>query len=382
MTEGRTYLDYNASAPMHDAARDAVLCALALSGNPSSVHAEGRAARALVETARAQVGQLVGAAAEDVTFTSGATEANALAIHGAIAAGHAARVVVSATEHPSVLDAARQCGAACEVVPVDGEGIVDLGALARILDADPAPALVCVMHANNETGAIQPIDDVVRIVREHGSLVHVDAVQTAGKMPLSLDGQGIDSLSVSGHKIGGPKGAGALATRAGLALAPMLHGGGQERRRRSGTENVPGIAGLGAAAETVLSQSKDMMRLAALRDRLETEAVAAAPGLVVLSGGVARLSNTSCLALPGARAETLVIALDLAGIAVSSGAACSSGKVGESHVLAAMGVDRSVADGAIRVSLGWRTTQEDVDRFVVAWRELVARRRTGNEIAA
>jgi cysteine desulfurase len=280
------------------------------------------------------------------------------------------------------LEPARAGGVPVDVVPVDAEGTADLDALARLLEADDTPALVCLMHANNETGAIQPVAEAAAIARAHGALLHVDAVQTAGRIVVDMTALGADTIALSSHKIGGPTGTGALVLRSGLALAPMIRGGGQERARRSGTENLPGIAGFAAASEIVLSLAGDMVRVGALRDRLEERARAAAPDLRVWSADAPRLANTTCFSVAGLKAETLVIALDLAGIAVSSGSACSSGKVAASTVLAAMGVPSDLATGAVRVSLGWGSTDEDVDRFAAAWTQIMAARPHKGDIAA
>jgi cysteine desulfurase len=334
-----------------------MLAALALTGNASSIHAEGRAARALLEEARDTVAKAVGALAPLVTFTSGGTEANNLAVAGAPVARH----VVSAIEHPSVLEAARASGRPLAVAPVTAAGVIDLEALERLLPGPPA--LVSVMFANNETGALQPLRDVVGLCRAHGALVHCDAVQALGKVPVNLGLIGVDLLTLSAHKLGGPQGAGALVVRDGLALTPQLRGGGQERRRRAGTENLAAIAGFAAVADTKSTHVK------ALRDRLETELEDA----MIFARDAARLPGTTCFARPGTSAETLLMAFDLEGIAVSSGSACSSGKVQPSHVLAAMGVEPEQARGAIRVSLGWNTEAADIDRFIAVWRKLRAR---------
>jgi cysteine desulfurase len=344
------YLDANATEPLRPEARAAVLAALDLQGNPSSVHAAGRAARRVLEAARDQVAARFGAAPGYVVFTGGGTEANALAIHG-LSAGR--RVLVGATEHPAVLAAAPDA----TLLPVRADGTLDLDALAAALDGPPT--LLCVMAANNETGVLHPMAQVAALARAHGALLHVDAVQAAGRVPLSLAGLGADSLAISGHKLGGPKGAGALLLRPGLALAPLIAGGGQERGRRGGTEALPAIAGLGAAAEA--AQPDAAARLAALRDAIEAACLAL--GARVAGQGAPRLPNTTCLILPGAAAETQVIALDLACIQVSAGAACSSGKVGRSHVLAAMGE----AEGGIRVSLPWNAPAEAAELFIQAW---------------
>jgi cysteine desulfurase len=345
------YLDANATEPLRPAARAAVLAALDLPGNPSSVHAAGRAARRLLERARDQVAARFGPA--EVVFTAGGTEANALAIH-ALGAGR--RVLVGATEHPAVLEAAR--GAATLSMPVLPDGTLDLGALQAALAAgEGPPALVCLMAANNETGVIHPLVAVAELCRRHGALLHVDAVQAAGRMPVSLAAFGADSLAISGHKLGGPKGAGALLLRPGLDVSPLVAGGGQERGRRGGTEPLPAIAGLGAAA--VEAEPAEAARLAVLRDAIEE----GCRGAVVAGAGAPRLPNTTSLILPGHAAETQVIALDLAGVQVSAGAACSSGKVGRSHVLLAMGIE----EGAVRVSLPWNAPLEAAEHFIQAW---------------
>ncbi len=372
MADTRTYLDHNATAPLRPAARDAIVAALDAVGNPSSVHAEGRRARAIVEEARERVADLVGARPAQVVFTSGATEANACVLR----AGWDA-IVVSGIEHDSVLAPARSGAPAVIDVPAAGDGrIVSAGvsdALARAPDGPRRRVLLALQLANNETGVIQPVAEVAALAREHGAAVHTDAVQAAGRIPLEFESLGVDTLSLSAHKIGGPKGVGALVLRDGLEIAPLITGGGQERRRRAGTENVPGIAGFGAAATAAKRDLADMSRIEALRDRLEREALDAAPGSVVIGRGAPRLANTTCLALPGAAAETLVIRFDLAGVAVSAGAACSSGKVGASAVLASMGLPADVARSAIRISLGWNTTAQDIDAFLAAWAVIAGR---------
>jgi cysteine desulfurase len=365
MTHGAVYLDHNATAPLRPEAERAATAALAQTGNPSSVHRFGRAARRAVEDARERVAALVGARPDGVIFTSGGTEANALAIRGV----GRDRVVVSAVEHVSVLAA----GAGAARVPVDRNGVVDLDALDAALAADPRPALVSLMLANNETGATQPLPEAAAIARRHGALLHCDAVQAAGKIAIDMAGLGAHFLTLSAHKLGGPMGVGALVTDGSAPLAAGLKGGGQERGLRAGTENVSGIAGFGAAAEAAQADLGHLARLAVWRDDLETRAKAAVPAARVLSAGATRLPNTSCLALPGVAAETQVIALDLAGVAVSAGSACSSGKVGPSHVLAAMGVGEDIAASAIRVSLGWSSAATDIERFLQAWTALAAR---------
>ena len=328
-----------------------------LVGNPSSIHQAGRQARRVLERARASIAACLGGDGEGLVFTSGGTEANALAVSG-LAKGR--RVLCGATEHAAVL-----AGAPDGIrIPVDANGIIDVRALDGML-AGP-PALVCVMLANNETGVVAPIEAVAAVCRKHGALLHVDAVQAAGRMRVDMVALGADSLAVSGHKIGGPKGAGALLLAAGRDVAAaLIAGGGQERGRRGGTPDLPAIAGFAAALEA----AQTGVDLAGLRN--EAEASAQACGAIVCGGGE-RLHNTSCLGLPGVRAETQVITLDLAGIAVSAGAACSSGKVTRSHVLDAMGLE-ALAGCAIRVSLPWDVSADDVTRFVAAYRVMALR---------
>ena len=356
----RVYLDHNATSPLRERAREAMLSAFGLGGNASSIHAEGRKAHALLDDAREAIGRALGAIAPMVVFTSGGSEANNLALKGA----PVERLIVSAIEHPSVLEAAKAAGKPVEILPVDGDGLVDLEALERLLKAGPK-ALVSVMLANNETGVIEPVRDVAALAHAQGALIHTDAVQALGKVPVNFGLLGIDLLSVSAHKLGGPVGAGALVIRDGLALDPLIHGGGQELRRRAGTENIAAIAGFAAAVQ------EKRLEINALRDHLEE----GLEGAVIFGAKVPRLPNTSCFALPGLSAETLLMALDLAGFAVSSGSACSSGKVAKSHVLAAMGVAPDLAGAALRVSLGWTTTAHDIDQFISAWNRIKARRK-------
>lgn len=346
------YLDANASEPLRPEAREAALATMELVGNPSSVHADGRAARRVLEEARARVAARFGAAPRDVVFTSGGTEANALAI-GSLARGR--RVLAGATEHPAVLRAA--AGAA--LLPVMADGTLDLEALERAL-AGGGPALVCLMVANNETGVLHQVAEAAAICRHHGARLHLDGVQAAGRTPLSLEALGADSMALSGHKMGGPKGAGALLLRPGAELLPLIAGGGQERGRRGGTEALPAIAGLGAAAAA--AEPAAAFALSALRDAIE-----AGLGLPVAGRGAPRLPNTTCLVLPGIAAETQVIALDLEGVRVSAGAACSSGKVARSPVLEAMGLGEA-AGQAIRVSLPWNAPPDSAARFLAAYR--------------
>jgi cysteine desulfurase len=359
------YLDYNATAPLHPAAREAVSRALDVFGNPSSVHASGRRARSLVEDARDAVAQAIGAGAPDVIFTSGGTEANTLALRGL----RRGPVYAGAADHPSVLAHI----AADHIIPVGRAGALDLDVLEARLRAGP-PGVVVVTAANNETGVLQPLEDVVALARRYDALVHCDAVQAFGKVPLAFETICVDSLALSAHKVGGLKGAGALVVRPGLTLSPDLLGGGQERRRRAGTENTVGIAAFGAAARQVPALLAAMSAVTARRDSLEARLRAHVPELQVFGAGAPRLGNTSCLGLAGLASETQLMAMDLAGVAISAGAACSSGKVAASHVLLAMGVPPELARCAIRISLGWDTSERDVARCADAW--LQAARRT------
>ena len=363
------YADYNATTPVRPEVRDAMLGALREPGNPSSVHRAGRTARVALERARRQVADFLGALPEAVIFTSGGTEADLLALRGS----GRARVLVSAIEHEAVLAAVPVTAH----IPVGPDGTIDLAALAALLDATDEPALVSVMWANNETGAIQPLPEVIALARAKGALVHCDAVQAAGKLAIDFASSTLDLMSVSAHKIGGPPGVGALLAREGLALDPLITGGGQERGRRSGTENLPGIVGFGAAAERASADLREpsrwMERVPRLRDQFEERVLAAAPDARVLCRGVARLPNTSCVVMPGVAAETQVMALDLDGIAVSAGSACSSGKVKRSHVIEAMEPGGEAAANAIRVSLGWLSTEAEVERLVAAWLKLYKR---------
>jgi cysteine desulfurase len=359
------YLDWNATAPLCPEAVVAMTKALQRCGNPSSVHRFGREARRVLEAARAQVAALVGAPAQSIVFTSGGTEANQLALRGV----RDRPVLVSAIEHDSV----RQAAPEARVIPVTGSGVVDLEALARLLDEVPRPALVSIMLANNETGVLQPIAAAARLARAHGALLHCDAVQAAGKLPLDMAALGVDILTVSAHKLGGPPGIGALVVGADVPLTAIQTGGGQERGRRAGTENLSGIVGFGAAAETAVAQLGDWAAVASLRDLAEARLKAIAPEAVVYGAEAPRLPNTLAIAMPGVTAATQVMALDLAGVMVSAGAACSSGKVTRSHVLDAMGVPPAEAECAIRVSLGWSTTDADIDHLVDAWGTLYAR---------
>lgn len=355
------YLDYNATAPIRPEARAAVLAALAEPANPSSVHGFGRRARAALEQARRTVAAAVDAAPEGVTFVSGGTEANNLAVRGI-----GGPVLTSSVEHPSVLEAQP----AADRIPVDSEGRVDLASLERQL-AERRPRLVSVMLANNETGVIQPVAEAARMAHAAGALLHVDAAQALGRVPVSMAALGADLLTISGHKLGGPPGAGALVVRDGVELQPRQRGGGQELRRRAGTEGLPAILGMAAAIGAIGPEEAGRVR--GLRDALERRIAAECPAARIVGIGADRLPNTTCLLLPGLEGATQLMALDMAGVAVSTGSACSSGKLGPSHVLLAMGLREAEARCAIRVSLGWATTDADVERFLAVWLPLAGR---------
>lgn len=369
----RVYLDWNATTPLRSEARAAMLAACELIGNPSSVHAEGREARRLVEGARAALATAVGALPRNVVFTSAGTEANALALSPGLrgrSGEPVRRLLVSAIEHASVLAGGRFPARDVGQIRVTRSGVVDLDHL-RALLAEGPPALVSIMAANNETGALQPVAEAAELVHEAGGLLHVDAIQALGKIAFNINEVGTDLATFSAHKIGGPKGVGALVVAEGIAgLEPLLRGGGQELGRRAGTENVAGIAGLGAAVKAALQAlPEDAKCMVTLRDRLEN-GIRAVADATIFSNEVGRLSNTILFTAPGLKAETAVIGFDLEGIAVSSGSACSSGKVQPSHVLSAMGYDATVAQGAVRLSLGWSTEVDDINRALEAWRKL------------
>ncbi|MGX0962181.1 cysteine desulfurase [Bradyrhizobium japonicum] len=369
----RVYLDWNATTPLRAEARTAMLAAWELIGNPSSVHAEGREARRLVEEARATLAAAVGALPRNVVFTSAGTEANVLALSPGLrgpSGGPVERLLVSAIEHASVLSGGRFPADKVSQIPVTRAGVIDLDRLKALLGDGP-PALVSIMAANNETGAIQPIAEAAGIVHGAGGLLHVDAIQALGKIPFHIKTVDADLATFSAHKIGGPKGVGALVLAEGIAgLEPVLRGGGQELSRRAGTENVAGIAGFGAAVRSALQTlPEDAERMATLRDSLEN-GIRGTAGAMVFADDVKRLPNTILFTAPGLKAETAVIGFDLEGVAVSSGSACSSGKVQPSHVLSAMGYDATVAQGAVRLSLGWSTEPDDINRALEAWRKL------------
>jgi cysteine desulfurase len=367
MTEP-SYLDYNATAPLRPNARDAMMDAADRSGNPSSIHAAGRAARGVVETARRRIADLISRPPAEIIFTSGGTEADMLALTGT----RAKTIVTSDIEHDAVLQAAPDA----RRVGVDANGVLSLEALQTVLSANAdrdGPALVSVMWVNNETGVVQPIAEIARLAHAAGALLHVDAVQGVGRRDPE-EVRDADLITLSAHKLGGPSGIGALVIREGIPLIPLMRGGGQEKSRRSGTENLMGIAGFGAAASEVATTWRDEVdRITILRDRIEQAIRSDAPEARIMGLKAPRVGNTSNIGLPGVPAETQVMTLDLSGVLVSAGSACSSGKVKSSHVLSAMYGDDPIAGQAIRVSLGWASTDVDVDRFIEAWRRLRAR---------
>ncbi len=363
------YLDHNATVPVRAEAIEAVNMVLLQCGNPSSVHAPGRRARACLEQARSQIARAINAHREDLVFTSGGAEANNLAIKAGLAAG-ARRIVVSAIEHDAVMAPARTSSAEVEIWPVTTGGLVDLGwldvRLTQATESGEPPILFALMAANNETGVIQPYVEAGRKVREAGHFFHVDAVQMLGKAGFNFAGSGAHFAALSSHKVGGPQGVGALATACDAGVSPLIVGGGQEKGRRGGTENLAGIAGFAAALGATLADDSASVRVRTLRDQLQTR-LQAAPGVRIWGDKAPRLDNTLCLTALGWPSEIQVIALDLAGFAVSAGSACSSGKVLRSNVLGAMGASDSEAASALRISLGWTTTRDDIEAFADAW---------------
>lgn len=388
MAATRLYLDWNATAPLHQAARDAMLRAMDIQGNPNSVHGEGRAARAAVETARRQVASLTGAAPAHVVFTSGATEAANMVLTPEFRMGRTPLTVshlyISAVEHPAVREGGRFPKDRISEIPVTSAGMVDLAALEAMLSAhDKASGLpmVAIMLANNETGILQPVSEAAKVVQAAGGIFVVDAVQAAGRVAIDIEAIGADFLILSSHKIGGPKGAGALISRGEVLMPkPLIHGGGQEKGHRSGTENTLAIIGFGAAADAALADFDGRNAgIGMLRDRLEEGMRLAAPDIIIHGKDGARVPNTSFFTLPGLKSETGQIAFDLEGVAISAGSACSSGKVGESHVLVAMGCDPKL--GALRISLGPATTEADVDRAIAALARIAGRRKLAGAAA-
>lgn len=363
----RVFLDHNATSPVRPEVVAAVSEALAAGGNPSSVHASGRAARARVEASRSLIARSVCARAEDLIFTSGGTEANNLAIHAARALG-ATGIICSAIEHEAVRKTAHGSGLPVETLPVDGGGLADLAWLeARLSETAGETLLVALMAANNETGVIQPIAEAGRLVREAGHFFHVDAVQMSGKAAFDFAACGAHFAALSAHKLGGPQGVGALITACDAQVGAMMQGGGQEKNRRAGTENVAGIVGFAAAVEAANRDAGGIERVKSLRDRLEARLKGAHMDVRIWGETSPRLPNTTCLTAPGWRSEIQVIGLDLAGFEVSAGSACSSGKVKNSAVLGAMGARDDEAGTALRVSFGWNNVKADADRFADAW---------------
>lgn len=369
------YLDYNATAPIKPAVRAAFLEAMERCGNPSSVHRYGRIARRHMDEARASVAALAGVKPAQVIFTGGGTEANNLAMGGIAAAD----IITSSIEHDSVLAQ----GNAALRLPVDGRGVVDLVAAEEILKNAPKGSLASVMLVNNETGVIQPVAEVAGLAKKYGHKIHTDAVQAAGRLPIDFHSLGVDALSLSAHKIGGPQGVGALIVAEKLALKAMQRGGGQEMNRRAGTENVAGIIGFGVAAQLAVDDLRNTLGLASMRDDLQQKLLKIAGNDAVVAGAEApRVANTLNIAMRGVASETQVAAMDLAGVAVSAGSACSSGKVKASHVLRAMGYADDVAGSALRITLGWNTKADEIERCVEAWRTLYERVRRQNTKAA
>jgi cysteine desulfurase len=366
MTLELTYLDHNASTPLKPAVREIMLQKMSIPGNASAIHKMGRTARRDIEDARHKIAQLVNASSQAVIlFTSGATEANNLVLKGS----GAERILVSAIEHPSVLQASVEK----EIIPVQPSGVIDLVALDKMLEGNDRSTLISVMLVNNETGVIQPLEKVMEIAKRRGALVHADAVQAAGRLPLDLQKLGVDYMTLSAHKIGGPQGMGCLIMSNCVSVTPQINGGNQEKSMRAGTENVAAIAGFGVAAELAVLDMAEFQKLSALRDKVETELQKIAPTLRVFGRDAQRVANTTMFSLPGASSEMQLIALDLAGICVSNGSACASGTVKASHVLKAMGVSEAEAGSSLRVSLGWNSTEKDVDYFIRKWIEMYER---------
>lgn len=368
----RIYLDYNASAPLRPAAREAMLGVLNLEDsalNASSVHHFGREGRKILEEARRRVANLASVPPAQVIFTSGATEANNAVIQHFSRHYPQRRILVSSMEHPSVLKAAP----GLIPIPATPQGLVDLPALETLLKQEGGAILVSVMAVNNETGVILNLAEVSALARKYGAFVHADAVQAAGRIPINPQEMGVDFLTLSSHKIGGPQGAGALVLGLCGETPTLLFGGGQERGARAGTENLPAIAGFGAAAQESLERMNHYQALGGWRDRLEREILSLTPDAVIHAKNTPRVANTTLFSLPGTSSETLLMALDLDGVAISNGAACSSGRVEPSHVLTAMGLGRDLASSALRISLGWATKEADIDRFLAAWATVTAR---------
>ncbi|WP_189422465.1 cysteine desulfurase family protein [Devosia pacifica] len=377
MTQAAIYLDHNAAAPLLPEAREAMLAALELTGNPSSIHAHGRSLRHLIETARSRVAGVCGAVPAQVVFTASATEAITQAVCGSIKAFGVERLILSAGEHAATTKAAASTGVPLETIALDGEGRIELAALRQALalaDEDGVTALVCVHSANNETGVVQPIGGINSLVGPTRHFLFVDAVQALGKQALDFAASAPDMMAVSGHKIGGIAGAAALLLKSHADTVRLIPGGGQEQGRRGGTEAVPAIAAFGAAAEAIEARF-DLLRVSMLTKKLEAGIERLAPDTVIFGRGAERIGNTVAFAVPGVKNTVALMALDLAGVSISSGSACSSGKVGRSHVLDAMGVAPELSEGALRVSLGWSTTDDDIEGFLAAFSTVLSRRR-------
>jgi cysteine desulfurase len=358
-----TYLDHNATTPLRKNALEAMTAILSEVGNPSSIHAYGRSARKSVEDARKKIADTLDVSSGQVFFNSGATEGNNTIIKGF--AGK--RILISATEHPSVIDA----GVKCDLIPVNSDGVIDLTAFEKQVKENP-PALISVMLVNNETGVIQPVADISKIAKSVGALVHCDAVQAYGRLNFTRESLGVDFLTLSSHKIGGPQGVGALIMSAGTTLPKLLEGGGQERRSRAGTENTAGIAGFGVAAVEAVADIPKFEKLAVFRERIETE-ISKSSRVKIYGQNAPRVANTICCTINGIASDTLLMAFDIEGIAISSGSACSSGTVKISHVLKAMGFDGKQTAAALRISLGHTTTEQDIEKFISVWNILRTR---------
>jgi len=366
MTQELKYLDHNATTPLKPAVREVMLQKLSNPGNASAIHKAGRTARRDIEEARQKIARLVNTGPQAViVFTSGATEANNLVLKGS----GCERLLVSAIEHPSVLQACSDK----EIIPVLSSGVIDLGALDKMLEGNHRTTLISVMLVNNETGIIQPLDKVMEIAKRRGALVHTDAVQAAGRLKLDVQELGVDFITLSAHKIGGPQGAGCLIMSNCVSVVPQINGGNQEKNMRAGTENVAGIVGFGVAAELAVQDMAEFQKLAVLRDKVEAALQKIAPAIRIFGANIPRVANTTMFSLPGASSETQLIALDLAGICVSNGSACASGTVKASHVLKAMGVSDAEAGSSLRISLGWNSTEKDVDYFIQKWAEMYER---------
>lgn len=383
MSKPRIYLDYNATATVRPAAKLAVLAALDHVGNASSIHQEGRKARGLMEAAREQVAKLINAQSKEITFTSGGTESNNLVLASDLGAlgkkQPLAATLLSATEHPSLIKAQELSQRPVELINVDDNGILDLNHLEQLLktwqEKSDLPVLVSVMLVNNETGVIQPMQKIANLVHQYGGFIHADAIQALGKIAIDFENMNVDLLSLSSHKIGGPQGAGALVIRLGMLVDSYVKGGGQELGLRAGTENIPAISGFGAAAKECEDELKNKNQYNEMRQSLEVKIKQISPDVTIFAEAVDRVATTSCFAIKGLTAERALMSLDLAGIAISSGSACSSGKVSQSHVLKAMGINDDVALCALRLSFGWNTKPQELDVFITEYTKIYQRMR-------